>query len=256
MMDPTRAGSVLARHLGLDADTGQLTGGDGEEPRRLVISSDFYSVYASAGRRVDGLTNLYFLAHVRRHFFRAKLANPTQLAYWERDWLARFRALYQAHGKLSAAWAAACEDPGPDSAARLAAAYTGWDQAIGAIDAARRAEQASPGLQPSAKKALATLDREWAGIAAHRDYPQIDLDNNAAERALRRPVVTRKNANGSRTDTAAALAATVWTVLATAERHGLNTLTYLTAYLDACGRAGGKPLQGVDLEEVAEEHPQ
>ena len=29
---------------------------------------------------------------------------------------------------------------------------------------------------------------------------------------------------------------------------GLNVLTYLTAYLDACGRNGGKPLTGPDLD--------
>jgi hypothetical protein len=76
----------------------------------------------------------------------------------------------------------------------------------------------------------------------------ISLDNNAAERALRRPVVTRKNAYGSRNDDAARLAARVWTVTATAEMAGLNVLTYLTAYLDACGRNSGKPLNGPDLE--------
>ena len=29
---------------------------------------------------------------------------------------------------------------------------------------------------------------------------------------------------------------------------GLNVLTYLTAYLDACGRNSGKPLAGPNLE--------
>ena len=29
---------------------------------------------------------------------------------------------------------------------------------------------------------------------------------------------------------------------------GLNVLTYLTAYLDECGRNGGKPLAGPALE--------
>jgi transposase len=24
-----------------------------------------------------------------------------------------------------------------------------------------------------------TLDREWDGLAAHRDYPMVNLDNNA-----------------------------------------------------------------------------
>ena len=61
------------------------------------------------------------------------------------------------------------------------------------------------------------------------------------DRALRRPVVTRKNAYGSRTEDAARLAARVWTVTATVEMAGLNPITYLTAYLDACGRTGGKP---------------
>ena len=70
----------------------------------------------------------------------------------------------------------------------------------------------------------------------------ISLDNNAAERAIRRPVVTRKNAYGSRNEDSARLAARIWTVTATAEMAGLNVLTYLTAYLDDCGRNGGKPL--------------
>ena len=67
VMDPTRSGTVLARHAGIDPATGQLTdqpgavrGADGEDgPRRLVISSDFYSVYSSAGRKASGLINLY-----------------------------------------------------------------------------------------------------------------------------------------------------------------------------------------------------
>jgi hypothetical protein len=57
-MDPTRSGAVLARHAGIDEDTGQLTG-DGDGPGRLVISSDFYTVYQSAGKKADGLVNLY-----------------------------------------------------------------------------------------------------------------------------------------------------------------------------------------------------
>jgi transposase len=75
----------------------------------------------------------------------------------------------------------------------------------------------------------------------------ISLDNNAAERELRRPVVTRKNADGSRNEDAARLAARIWTVTATTEMADLNVLTHLTAYLDACGRNSGKPLTGPDL---------
>ncbi|MFV2013426.1 MULTISPECIES: hypothetical protein [unclassified Micromonospora] len=74
--------------------------------------------------------------------------------------------------------------PGPaaEAAVRLDDAYTVLDRALDAIDAARQAQMNSPGLRQPAKKALATLDREWDGLAAHRDYPMISLDNNAAEK--------------------------------------------------------------------------
>ena len=63
---------------------------------------------------------------------------------------------------------------------------------------------------------LATLDREWEGIIAHRDYPMISIDNNIAERAIRGPVVTRKNACGSHNGNTAGNAARMFTVTATA----------------------------------------
>ena len=107
---------------------------------------------------------------------------------------------------------------------------------------------AAPGLAEPAKKALATLDREWDGLIAHRDYPMAGLDNNAAERMIRGPVVTRKNARGSHNGDSAQNAAVIWTVTATAQMAGLNILTYLTAYLDKCGRNGGKPLTRPALE--------
>jgi transposase len=242
VMDPSRAGTVLARHAGIDEKTGQLTpDGDDGGPRRLVISSDFYAVYQSAGKKADGLVNLYCWAHIRRYFVRAGDANPAQLGHWTAAWLGRIKDLYAAHAQLMAAWREA-------AAPLLEEAGAAWDEAIGVIDEARRTQMTAPGLAEPAQKALATLDREWDGLTAHRDYPMIGLDNNPAERALRRPVVTRKNAYGSRHEDAARHAARIWTVAATAEMAGLNVLTYLTAYLDECGRNSGKPLTGPGLE--------
>ena len=127
VMDPTRSGAVLARHAGIDQATGQLVEhpGAGEEkqgPRQLVISSDFYSVYTSAGRKACGLVNLYCWAHVRRYFVRAGDANPDQLSYWTAAWLERIKNLYTAHEQLSTAWAGGV-------AAELEHARTAWDEA-------------------------------------------------------------------------------------------------------------------------------
>ena len=60
VMDATRSGAVLARHAGIGEKTGQLTPDDDDgEPRRLVISSDFYAVYQSAGKKAGGLVKIF-----------------------------------------------------------------------------------------------------------------------------------------------------------------------------------------------------
>jgi transposase len=251
VMDPSRSGQVLARHAGIDETTGQLSAGEDGGPRSLVISSDFYAVYQSAGKKAGGLVNLYCWAHLRRHFVRAGDASPVQLKYWTEGWLELIRALYAAHDGLAAAWqenAAPAAREKEAAASRLEAAYAAWDDAIGAIDETRKKQAQAPGLQEPAKKALATLDREWDGLVAHRGYPMLDLDNNKAERTIRGPVVTRKNAGGSRNGDSARNAAAIWTVTATAQLAGLNIITYLTAYLDECGRNGGKPPDGPALD--------
>ena len=129
------------------------------------------------------------------------------------------------------------------AAERLENAYEDWDTAIGVIDETRKKQMQAPGLAEPAKKALATLEREWDGLTAHRGYPMISLDNNLAERTIRGPVVTRKNAGGSHNGQTAKNAAVIWTVTATAQMAALNLLTYLTAYLDECGRNERKAAQ-------------
>jgi transposase len=249
VMDPSRSGKVLARHAGIDEETGQLLPDVDGEPRRLVISSDFYAVYQSAGRKADGLVNLYCWSHLRRYFVRAGDANPEQLRRWSDAWLDRIRDLYAAHDELMAAWQEAAVPPvqGKQAGARLEKAHETWDAAITVINETRKEQAKGPGLAEPAKKALATLDREWDGLIAHREYPMAGLDNNLAERTIRTPVVTRKNAGGSHNPDTAGAAASIWSITATAQMAGLNIITYLTAYLDECGRHGGKPIPGEAL---------
>jgi len=123
-----------------------------------------------------------------------------------------------------------------------------FSAALNTIDAERAAQTSHAQLlHPAAAKVLATLDREWDGLARHREYPELPLDNNTAERALRGPVVGRKNYYGSGSVISAQLASHVFTITATAERAGLNPLAYLTAYLQECARAGGTAPTGEQL---------
>jgi transposase len=63
------------------------------------------------------------------------------------------------------------------AAAQLEKAGRAWDGALAVIDETRKKQAQTPGLAEPAKKALATLDREWDGLAAHRSYPLVSLDN-------------------------------------------------------------------------------
>jgi hypothetical protein len=231
-MDPTRSTTVLERHFGVDRADGALAQG-----RRLLLSTDFYTAYQSLAR-MDGVDPLWCWAHIRRYFIRAGDAHAP-LRYWRDAWVARIADLYLAHRAIAAAEPATVE---------YATAQAAFEQALAAIDTARHQQMRGPGLHPAARKVLATLDREWDGLARHRDFPDIDLDNNRSERALRTPVVGRKNYYGSHAEWSAHLAARVWTITATAERHHHEPLTYLTDYLDACATAGGKAPEGQALQ--------
>lgn len=169
VMDPTRSAKVAERHFGIDRQAGALP-----EGRRLVLSSDFFTVYQSLAR-VEGVDPLWCWSHIRRYFIRAGDAH-THLRVWADLWVERIAVLYLAHRDLAAA------APGTDQHAKAGRAF---DRALTDIDAARTEQAALQGLHPAAAKVLATLDREWDGLARHRDFPDIALDNNTAERALR-----------------------------------------------------------------------
>jgi hypothetical protein len=231
-MDLTRSTKVLERHFGIDRTDAALPDG-----RRLVLSTDFYTAYQCLAR-IEGVDPLWCWAHIRRYFMRAGDAH-VQLRYWRDKWVARIADLYVAHRGMADADVGSVEHT---------LARADFDQALATMDTARREQAAIYSLHPAARKVLATLDREWDGLVCHRDFPDIALDNNPAERALRNPVVGRKNYYGSHAQWAAYLAARVWTITATAERNGREPLAYLTEYLNACATTGGNPPEGQALQ--------
>jgi hypothetical protein len=92
------------------------------------------------------------------------------LRIWRDQWVARIADLYMAHRGIAAA------EPGGAEHTQASGAF---ERALNAIDTVRREQAGIHSLHPAAKKVLATLDREWDGLARHRDFPDIDLDNYA-----------------------------------------------------------------------------
>lgn len=71
--------------------------------------------------------------------------------------------------------------------------------------------------------------KHWDGLKLFLEEPRIPLDNNAAERALRGPVVGRKNFYGNRSKHGAKVAAILYSVTETAKLRGVDPSKFLRA---------------------------
>ena len=93
------------------------------------------------------------------------------------------------------------------------------------------------------RKLLESLQDHWPGLTLFLEHPQVAMDNNTAERAIRNPVTGRKNYYGSGRIWSATLAAVMFTTLQTILQWGINPRHWLHSYLCSCAdNAGQAPL--------------
>jgi transposase len=76
----------------------------------------------------------------------------------------------------------------------------------------------------------------WDRLGRFVDDARIPLDNNATERAIRGPVVGRKNHYGSKSRRGTQVAATFYTILETVKLHAIDPVAYLAAAIAASDR--------------------
>jgi len=72
---------------------------------------------------------------------------------------------------------------------------------------------------------------QWAALCIYLDDGRLNIDNNAAERALRRVAIGRKNWLWAGTDESAQAHAVLWSLIASAQRHELDVQFYLRSVL-------------------------
>ncbi len=85
-------------------------------------------------------------------------------------------------------------------------------------------------------KAAAYAVANWDRLTRFVDNPRVPLDNNATERAIRGPVVGRKNHYGSKSRLGTQVAATLYTLLETAKLHDIDPAAYLAEAVRAADR--------------------
>lgn len=115
-------------------------------------------------------------------------------------------------------------------------------------------QQASPALLPSSglAKALAYLVNHEAGLRVFLDDPTVPIDNNESERAMRAPVLGRKNHYGSRSRRGTEIAAVLYTLIESAKRIGVPPREYLEAVAEHSLRKAGNVLLPEDFKQQLE----
>ena len=190
VMDTSRSADVAAGQLGIDREQSQLR-------PAAAWSSPRTSTRPTSRWPASTAWTVVVLCSYPAVFPAGRGRSPEALGDWCDAWTERIAVLYRAHHALAAT------TPGTDACQR---AQGRWQRAFTDIDAHRilQASDAAKGLlHPAAAKVIATLSNEWDGLARHQELPQLPLDNNTAERALRTPVIGRKNFYGSGAEWAA-----------------------------------------------------
>lgn len=155
-------------------------------------------------------------AHARRKFVECERHYPEE----SRFVIELYRQLYEVERMA--------KDPGADlEALRLEKSRPLLDE----LFTWAKTQQARTDLLPSSglAKALAYLVNHEAGLRVFLDDPAVPIDNNASERALRGPVLGRKNSYGSRSRRGAETTAILYTLVESATRVGVNPKAYLEA---------------------------
>ena len=126
-----------------------------------------------------------FLTHLRQHHFDfiAVAEQWDKHRPWGEQWQDLIGELYH----LNDARLLVGSDP-----VQWAATDTTVRAAVEAMEQRRERELAQPKLPQVRKKVLTSLRKHWSGLIRFVDQPELPMDNNQAERALRGPVVGRK----------------------------------------------------------------
>ncbi len=207
-------GRACAQRLVLSHLAGQVP----EEGREVlgdytgIVVVDGFAVYEVLARDGPGLTLAHCWAHTKRKYDESATTWPTACA-----------EIGELIGELCAI-------------ERLVPGSFPGDATAKALRQQLRTERSQPVLDRMWKwateqvglprsdfgKAVRYMLERWTGLTRFVTNPRIPLDNNAAERALRGPVVGRKNHYGSRSMRGTQVAALFYTLCETAKLVGVD----------------------------------
>jgi len=222
-IEPTRSHDVPEKHY-----PGKAKG---------ILMVDRYSAYKAMAQVKSGVVKLAFCwAHVRRDFIAVGKGWP-ELTDWAITWLRRIRDLYHLN----------CQRLSHESeTSEFASCDTALPEAIDAMHQQATEELAQPKLRQPCRKAIQSLLDHWSGLTLFVDDPKIPMDNNASERTVRGPAMSRKNYYGSGSLWSVCLTAAMFSIVTTLKQWRLNPRGWLSWYLKSCAAAGSRVPDDID----------
>jgi transposase len=235
-MDPSRSAEIPIAHF------------KGARCVFVIVVCDRYSAYKKLARLNAAIILAFCWAHVRRDFLELARSHPA-LNSWGLDWVESIGLLYAYNKKRLALWDP--ELPLKQQSASLHKAQSALEKQLGKMKQERDRlldadkEASSTGAQQhrldcDQRKVLRSLANHWEGLTVFVSYPEVPMDNNSAEQAIRGPVTGRKNYYGSGSIWSAKLTAMLFSIFQTLGLWHINHRRWLINYLDACANNGGK----------------
>ena len=203
----------------------------------VFLVCDRYSAYRKLARELGGKVILCWCwGHQRRSFIDCA-AGHVRLTRWCQGWIERIAAIYRLNDARQEHY-----DPGLEHRTPAFDAAQGeLKKAVDGLFADAEAELAGLSAKALRAKALRSLLNHREGLCVFVDHPQVPMDNNAAERALRGPAIGRQLSFGSDSEKGARFTAMMYSVAGTLALNGIDVRRWLQAWLTACAKNGGKP---------------
>jgi transposase len=171
---------------------------------------------------VNGCREAACMAHVRRKFYEIHEAKASPLAIGALDFI---RQLYQVEESIRGKPPDERQRRRQQMAVPILAAFKDW--------------LAHTLMQVSQKSELAKAIRyalsRWAALTRYCEDGRIEIDNNAAERALRGVALGRKNYLFAGSDQGGERAAALYSLIETAKLNDLDPMAYLRHVLSVIG---------------------
>ena len=203
----------------------------------VFLICDRYSAYKTLARELAGKVILCFCwAHQRRDFIDCAIGQGT-LRHWCEGWIERVAAIYRLNDDRLEHHDPALERQTP----AFDAAQRRLGKAVKRLFADAEAELAGLPDNDRRAKPLRSLLNHRDGLCVFVDNPQVPMDNNAGERAVRGPAIGRRLSFGSNSEDGAKFTATMYSVIGTLSMNGIDVLRWLEAWLKACAKNGGQP---------------